>query len=54
MFEHDLAHVDEITADQHPLARETMAEAFEGQLGLLRAEVAEYEAGLARASKGAS
>lgn len=43
-FEDALAHVDEVTADLHPLARETMAGAYEGQLQLLRADVFEYEA----------
>jgi hypothetical protein len=41
------ATLEAIERFEAALARETMAEAYEGQLQLLRAQVSAYEAGLA-------
>lgn len=43
-FEDGLAHLDDATADLHPLARECFGGAYESELALLRAAVAEYDA----------
>lgn len=43
-FEAGLAGMDDLTADLDPLARECFAGAYESELMLLRADVAEYEA----------
>ena len=48
-FEDALAHVDEVTADLDPLARECFVDAYAGQIAELRALADAYEARLSAA-----
>lgn len=42
-FEEALAHVDEQTADLHPLLQKAMRESLESELDILRSDIAEFE-----------